>query len=142
MFDVITYALLKKQIAQAEAGIEKIEFIDGNLIITVPGGAQLTTPIDIAGFGAENVSFNEETNTITFSFSDGTTLNFSAPSRKEFEEQETKLESLVLENTKIQEKVSSLSEEQEKLVQQINSFGFSVVDGQLNVTYKEEETTL
>ena len=59
MFDVLTYALLKKQISMAAAGIEKVEFIDGTLIFTLPDGSTISTPLDISS-GVAGASLNEE----------------------------------------------------------------------------------
>ena len=47
MFDVVTYALVKKMIGTAATGIEKVEYKDGNLIFTLPDGSTISTPLDI-----------------------------------------------------------------------------------------------
>lgn len=47
LFDVVTYALVKKMIGSAATGIEKVEYKDGNLIFTLPDGSTISTPLDI-----------------------------------------------------------------------------------------------
>lgn len=56
MFDVVTYALLKKQIASAATGIQKIEYKDGSLIFTLFDGSTISTPIE---FDSETMVLDE-----------------------------------------------------------------------------------
>lgn len=54
MLDVITYALLRKQIASAASGISDIRSEGSNLIFVLPDGREITVPIPANGVqGAE-----------------------------------------------------------------------------------------
>ena len=131
MFDVVTYALLKKQIASAATGIEKVEYKDGNLIFTLPDGSTISTPLEFESFGGENIELDTSTNTLTFKFNDGTSLSYAAPSVKQFEELEKSFEDLTASH-------NSLSESHSTLQAAFESLGLSVVDGTLNITYEED----
>lgn len=69
-FDILTYALLRKQIAQG--GIQNIEFQNGNLIFTLSDGSTHAVPLPTNG-----TTYDPDHNTITFQ--DGTTLYLAAP---------------------------------------------------------------
>ena len=131
MFDVVTYALLKKQIASAATGIEKVEYKDGNLIFTLLDGSTINTPLEFESFGGENVELDTSTNTLIFKFNDGTSLSYAAPSIKQFEELEKSLEDLTASH-------NSLSENHTTLQSAFEALGLSVVDGKLNITYEED----
>ena len=131
MFDVVTYALLKKQIASAATGIEKVEYKDGNLIFTLLDGSTINTPLEFESFGGENIELDTSTNTLTFKFNDGTSLSYAAPSIKQFEELEKSLEDLTASH-------NSLSESHITLQSAFEALGLSVVDGKLNITYEED----
>lgn len=49
MLDVITYALLRKQIASAASGISDIRSEGSNLIFVLPDGREITVPIPASG---------------------------------------------------------------------------------------------
>ena len=131
MFDVVTYALLKKQIASAATGIEKVEYKDGNLIFTLPDGSTISTPLEFESFGGENIELDSITNTLTFKFNDGTSLSYAAPSVEQFQQVEKNLEDLKASH-------DSLSESHLQLKDAFESLGLSVVDGKLNITYQKE----
>lgn len=79
-FDILTYALLRKQIAQG--GIQNIEFQNGNLVFTLSDGSTRTVPLSI--------TYDPESNSLTFqdktvflsnlrTSNDGTALSFQTP---------------------------------------------------------------
>ena len=49
MLDVITYALLRKQIASAASGISDIKSEGNDLIFVLPDGREITVPIPATG---------------------------------------------------------------------------------------------
>ena len=54
MLDVITYALLRKQIASAASGISDIKSEGNDLIFVLPDGREITVPMPATGVqGAE-----------------------------------------------------------------------------------------
>ena len=54
MLDVITYALLRKQIASAASGISDIRSEGNDLIFVLPDGREITVPMPATGVqGAE-----------------------------------------------------------------------------------------
>ena len=54
MLDVITYALLRKQIASAASGISDIKSEGNDLIFILPDGREITVPMPATGVqGAE-----------------------------------------------------------------------------------------
>lgn len=129
MFDVVTYALVKKLIGQAATGISKVEYKDGKLIFTLPDGSTIETPVDISS-GVAGASLNEE-GALVIEFSDGTSLTYAAALKKDLQ--------------KIEEKVSELGTNLETLTSSHNTLyeafddlGLSVVDGKLNITFEKE----
>lgn len=49
MIDLITYALLRKQINEAAAGIADIRAEGDNLVFVLPGGREITVPVPSTG---------------------------------------------------------------------------------------------
>ena len=130
MFDVVTYALVKKLIGQAATGISKVEYKDGKLIFTLPDGSTIETPLDISS-GVAGASLNEE-GALVIEFSDGTSLTYAAALKEDLQ--------------KVEEKVNTLGENLQTLVashntlnEAFNDLGLSIVDGKLNITYEEGE---
>lgn len=130
MFDVVTYALVKKLVSQAAAGISKVEYKDGKLIFTLPDGSTLETPLDISS-GVAGASLNEE-GALVIEFSDGTSLIYAAATKEDLQ--------------KVQEEVKDLGSNLETLQTShsllqsaFDDLGLSVVDGKLNITYEEGE---
>ena len=76
MFDVVTYALVKKMVGQAATGIAGAEYKDGKLIFTLADGSTLEVPLDISS-GVKGARINEE-NALVIDFSDGTSLTYDA----------------------------------------------------------------
>ena len=124
-------------IGTAATGIEKVEYKDGNLIFTLPDGSTISTPLDIES-GIQNVKLNEETNTLEFSFADGTTLSYAAATPQQIQNLEEKL--LVQENktAELEDSQNLLLEDHNTLKQAFEGLGLSVVDGKLNITYEED----
>ena len=129
MFDVLTYALLKKQISMAAAGIEKVEFIDGTLIFTLPDGSTISTPLDISR-GVAGASLNEE-GALVIEFSDGTSLTYAAATKQDLQNLEEKVDALGKSH-------ENLAEAHHNLNEAFYDLGLSVVDGKLNITYEKE----
>ena len=131
MFDVVTYALLKKKIEQAATGITGAEYKDGKLIFTLGDGSKLEVPLDISS-GVAGALVNES-GALVISFSDGTNLTYDVP---------TLIANALapVENRLIQLE-SQQQETNNKLTSHVNDFealGLSVVDGLLCITYNEE----
>ena len=76
MFDVVTYALVKKLVGQAATGIVGVEYKDGSLIFTLADGSTIRTPLDISS-GVAGASLNEE-GALVIEFNDGTSLIYAA----------------------------------------------------------------
>lgn len=138
MFDVVTYALLKKTISQAATGIEKVEYKNGKLIFTLPDGNTIETPLDIKGSDVKNISLNTE-GALVVEFNDGTSLVFAAATKEELAKVEKKVETLETSYTNLSEAHNTLSEAQAMLADFVDDLGLSVVDGKLNITYNEGE---
>lgn len=138
MFDVVTYALLKKTISQAATGFEKVEYKDGKLIFTLPDGNTIETPLDIKGSDVKNISLNTE-GALVVEFNDGTSLVFAAATKEELAAVEKKVETLETSYTNLNEAHNTLSEAHDALEQAFDDLGLSVVDGKLNITYNEGE---
>lgn len=138
MFDVVTYALLKKTISQAATGFEKVEYKDGKLIFTLPDGNIIETPLDIKGSDVKNISLNTE-GALVVEFNDGTNLVFAAATKEELAEVEKKVETLETSYTNLNEAHNTLSEAHAMLADFVDDLGLSVVDGKLNITYNEGE---
>lgn len=138
MFDVVTYALLKKTISQAATGIEKVEYKDGKLIFTLPDGNTIETPLDIKGSDVKNISLNTE-GALVVEFNDGTSLVFTAATKEDLAAVEKKVEDLETSYTNLNEAHNTLSEAHSTLEQAFDGLGLSVVDGKLNITYNEGE---
>lgn len=129
MFDVVTYALVKKLVGQAAAGISKVEYKDGKLIFTLPDGSTLETPLDISS-GVAGASLNEE-GALVIEFSDGTTLTYAAATKEDLQAVEEKVNTL-------EENLENLTASHNTLNEAFNDLGLSVVDGKLNITYEKE----
>lgn len=132
MFDVITYALLKKKIEQAATGITGAEYKDGKLIFTLGDGSKLEVPLDISS-GVAGALVNES-GALVISFSDGTNLIYDVPTLianalAPMQEKQIQLE------TQQQEIKTAL----ENHLETFDSLGLSVVDGQLCITYNLKE---
>lgn len=138
MFDVVTYALLKKTISQAATGIEKVEYKDGKLIFTLPDGNTIETPLDIKGSDVKNISLNTE-GALVVEFNDGTNLVFAAATKEELAKVEKKVETLETSYTNLNEAHNTLNEAHTVLAGLMDDLGLSVVDGKLNITYNEGE---
>ena len=130
MFDIVTYALLKKQIGQAATGISKVEYIDGNLIFTLADGSTISTPLPLTS-GVAGATINEE-GSLVIEFSDGTTLTYEAATKKELAAAEEKINNL-------ETSYNTLNEAHRELKNAFDDLGLSVVDGKLNITYEENE---
>ena len=129
MFDVVTYALVKKLVGQAATGIQKVEYKDGKLIFTLPDGSTIETPLDISS-GVAGASLNEE-GALVIEFSDGTTLTYAAATKEELQAVEEKVNTLG-------ENLENLTASHNTLNETFNDLGLSVVDGKLNITYEKE----
>lgn len=138
MFDVVTYALLKKTISQTATGIEKVEYKDGKLIFTLPDGNTIETPLDIKGSDVKNISLNTE-GALVVEFNDGTSLVFAAATKEELAKVEKKVETLETSYTNLSEAHNTLSEAHTMLADFVDDLGLSVVDGKLNITYNKGE---
>ena len=138
MFDVVTYALLKKTISQAATGIEKVEYKDGKLIFTLPDGNTIETPLDIKGSDVKNIFLNTE-GALVVEFNDGTSLVFAAATKEELAAVEKKVEALETSYTNLNEAHNTLNEAHSALEQAFDDLGLSVIDGKLNITYNEGE---
>ena len=77
MFDVITYALLKKKIESASTGIADAKYENGKLIFILGDGSTLEIPLDISS-GVAGAQVNEN-GALVISFSDGTNLTYDVP---------------------------------------------------------------
>lgn len=130
MFDIVTYALVKKLIGQAATGISKVEYKDGKLIFTLPDGSTIDTPLDISS-GVAGASLNEE-GALVIEFSDGTSLTYAAATKEDLQKVEEKVNTLG-------ENLQTLAASHNTLNEAFNDLGLSVVDGKLNITYEEGE---
>ena len=130
MFDVVTYALVKKLIGQAATGISKVEYKDGKLIFTLPDGSTIETPLDISS-GVAGASLNEE-GALVIEFSDGTSLTYAAALKEDLQEVQEKVNTLG-------ENLQTLAASHNTLNEAFNDLGLSIVDGKLNITYEEGE---
>lgn len=130
MFDVLTYALLKKQISQAATGISKVEYKDGKLIFVLADGSILETPLDIS-YGVVGASLNEE-GALIIEFSDGTSLTYAAALKEDLQKVEEKVINL-------ETNLGNLTSSHNQLNEAFNDLGLSVVDGKLHITYEEGE---
>ena len=130
MFDVVTYALVKKLIGQAATGISKVEYKDGKLIFTLPDGSTIETPLDISS-GVAGASLNGE-GALVIEFSDGTSLTYAAALKEDLQKVEEKVNTLG-------ENLQTLAASHNTLNEAFNDLGLSVVDGKLNITYEEGE---
>lgn len=138
MFDVVTYALLKKQIASAATGISKVEYKDGNLIFTLPDGSTISTPLEFESFGGENIELDTATNTLTFKFNDGTSLTYAAATKEDLQAVEEKVNTLGENLENLTTSHNTLNESHAALAQAFEDLGLTVVDGKLNIIYEEE----
>lgn len=129
MFDVVTYALVKKLIGQAATGISKVEYKDGKLIFTLPDGSTIDTPLDISS-GVAGASLNEE-GALVIEFSDGTSLTYAAATKEDLQKVGEKV-------TNLEENLENLTYSHNTLYEAFNDLGLSVVDGKLNITYEKE----
>lgn len=131
MFDVVTYALLKKKIEQAATGITGAEYKDGKLIFTLGDGSKLEVPLDISS-GVAGALVNES-GALVISFLDGTNLIYDAPTliANALAPVENRL-------TQLESSQQELTQALENHVNDFDSLGLSVVDGLLCITYNEE----
>lgn len=131
MFDVITYALLKKKIEQAATGITGAEYKDGKLIFTLGDGSKLEVPLDISS-GVADALVNES-GALVISFSDGTNLIYDVPTliTNALAPVENRL-------TQLESSQQELTQALENHVNDFDSLGLSVVNGLLSITYNEE----
>lgn len=129
MFDVITYALVKKLVGQAATGISKVEYKDSKLIFTLPDGSTIETPLDISS-GVAGASLNEE-GALVIEFSDGTFLTYAAATKEDLQKVEEKIQE---QETNLQ----NLTQSHHQLSEAFNDLGLSVIEGQLNITYEKE----
>lgn len=132
MFDVVTYALLKKKIEQAATGITGAEYKDGKLIFTLGDGSKLEVPLDISS-GVAGALVNES-GALVISFSDGTNLIYDVPTliANALAPVENRL-------TQLESSQQELTQALENHVNDFDSLGLSVVDGQLCITTYNEE---
>ena len=130
MFDVVTYALLKKKIEQAATGITGAEYKDGKLIFTLGDGSKLEVPLDISS-GVAGALVNES-GALVISFSDGTNLTYDVPTliANALAPVENRL-------TQLESSQQELTQALENHVNDFDSLGLSVVDGLLCITYNE-----
>lgn len=138
MFDVVTYALLKKAIGQAATGISKVEYVDGKLVFTLADGTLIETPLDIQGSDVKSISLNDE-GALVVEFNDGTNLIFSAATKEDLAAVEKKIETLETSYTNLNEAHNTLNEAHTTLANFVDDLGLSVVDGKLNITYNKGE---
>lgn len=138
MFDVVTYALLKKTIGQAATGISKVEYVDGKLVFTLADGTLIETPLDIQGSDVKSISLNEE-GALVVEFNDDTNLIFSAATKEELAAVEEKVDALETSHNELEASHNSLYEAHTTLAQAFDDLGLSVVDGKLNITYNKGE---
>lgn len=131
MFDVVTYALLKKKIEQAATGITGAEYKDGKLIFTLGDGSKLEVPLDISS-GVAGALVNES-GALVISFSDGTNLIYDVPTliANALAPVENRL-------TQLESSQQELTQTLENHIDDFDSLGLSVVDGLLSITYNEE----
>lgn len=131
MFDVVTYALLKKKIEQAATGITGAEYKDGKLIFTLGDGSKLEVPLDISS-GVAGALVNES-GALVISFSDGTNLIYDVPTliTNALAPVENRL-------TQLESSQQELTQALENHIDDFDSLGLSVVDGLLSITYNEE----
>lgn len=131
MFDVITYALLKKKIEQAATGIVGAEYKDGKLVFTLGDGSKLEVPLDISS-GVAGALVNES-GALVISFSDGTNLIYDVSTliTKALAPVENRL-------TQLESSQQELTQALENHINDFDSLGLSVVDGLLSITYNEE----
>ena len=132
MFDVVTFALLKKKIEQAATGIPGAEYKDGKLIFTLGDGSKLEVPLDISSGVAG--ALVDESGALVISFSDGTNLIYDVPTliANALAPVENRL-------TKLESSQQELTQALENHVNDFDSLGLSVVDGQLCITYNLKE---
>ena len=138
MFDVVTYALLKKTIGQAATGISKVEYVDGKLVFTLADGTLKETPLDIQGSDVKGISLNEE-GALVVEFNDGTNLIFAAATKEDLAAVEEKVEVLETSYSELSEAHNNLYEAHNMLAAEFEDLGLSIVDGKLNITYNEGE---
>ena len=131
MFDVVTYALLKKKIEQAATGITGAEYKEGKLIFTLGDGSKIEIPLDISS-GVAGALVNES-GALVISFSDGTNLIYDVPTliANALAPVENRL-------TQLESSQQELTQALENHVNDFDSLGLSVVDGQLCITYNKE----
>lgn len=138
MFDVVTYALLKKTIGQAATGISKVEYVDGKLVFTLADGTLIETPLDIQGSDVKSISLNEE-GALVVEFNDGTNLIFAAATKEDLAAVEEKVEVLETSYSELNEAHNNLYEAHNTLAAEFKDLGLSVVEGKLNITYSKGE---
>ena len=132
MFDVVTYALLKRKIEQAATGITGAEYKEGKLIFTLGDGNKLEVPLDFSS-GVAGALVNES-GALVISFSDGTNLIYDVPTliANALAPVENRL-------TQLESSQQELTQALENHVNDFDSLGLSVVDGLLCITTYNEE---
>lgn len=138
MFDVVTYALLKKTIGQAATGISKVEYVDGKLVFTLMDGTIVETPLDIQGSDVKSIFLNKD-GALVVEFNDGTNLIFAAATKEDLAAVEEKVKALETSYSELNEAHNNLYEAHSMLAAEFEDLGLSVVDGKLNITYNEGE---
>ena len=138
MFDVVTYALLKKTIGQAATGISKVEYVDGKLVFTLMDGTIVETPLDIQGSDVKSIFLNKD-GALVVEFNDGANLIFAAATKEDLAAVEEKVEALETSYSELNEAHNNLYEAHAMLAAEFEDLGLSVVDGKLNITYNEGE---
>lgn len=129
MFDVVTYALVKKMIGQAATGISKVEYKDGALVFTLADGSIISTPLDISS-GVAGAHLTED-GALVIEFSDGTSLTYAAASKEDLQKLEEKV-------SEAEKSLNNLTASHNSLQEAFDDLGLSVVDGLLNITYEKE----
>jgi hypothetical protein len=132
MFDVVTYALLKKKIEQAATGITGAEYKEGKLIFTLGDGSKIEIPLDISSGVAG--ALVDESGALVISFSDGTNLIYNVPALianalAPLEEKQAALEN----------QLTNINTALDKHIEDFNDLGLSIVDGLLCMTYNNSE---
>ena len=133
MFDVVTYALVKKLIGQAATGISGVEYKDGKLIFTLSDGSTIETALDIST-GVAGARLNEE-GALVIEFSDGSSLAYAAASKEDLRVLKEDVAAL---DKKLEKTETNLNEAIQTLSSSFEDLGLSVVDGCLNITYEGE----
>ena len=112
MFDVVTYALVKKMIGQAATGISKVEYKDGALVFTLADGSTISTPLDISS-GVAGAHLTED-GALVIEFSDGPSLTYAAASKEDLQKLEEKV-------SEAEKTLSNLTDSHNSLQETVNT---------------------